>query len=332
MSDGLIGAARRLVDGTPLERPARAAVSGARRVLRGNPPPTAAAAPAASPAVGSPPMFVPPGHFYSPIPSVDDVAAHARRWATWEQGFPESIPGVDLRVDAQLALLDELAPLYADADFPNDQVAGRRYWYDNHSFGHGDGLMLHLMLRHLRPQRFIEIGSGFSSCMTLDTVERWLDWGTALTLVEPYPQQLHELLLPGDDDRFTLRVEGVQSVPLDVFRALGAGDVLFIDSTHVSRVGSDVNREIFEVLPALQPGVYVHLHDIFYPFDYPPPWVDEGRGWTEAYVLRAFLQYNDTFEIVLWNHMLHVKEPERMARDFPVWSRNSGGSIWLRKR
>jgi hypothetical protein len=86
------------------------------------------------------------------------------------------------------------------------------------------------------------------------------------------------------------------------------------------------------VLPALQSGVYVHLHDIFYPFDYPPPWVAEGRGWTEAYVLHAFLAYNEAFEIVLWNHMLQVKELARMTRDFPVWTRNPGGSIWLRKR
>jgi len=274
-------------------------------------------------------MFVPPGHFYSPVPSADDVAEYGRRWA---EGPPEAIPGVDLRLDAQLALLDELAPLYAEADFPEHQVEGRRYWYDNHSYGHGDGLMLHLMLRHLRPARFVEIGSGFSSCMTLDTVDRWLDWSTELTMIEPYPQQLHDLLLPGDDARFTLLHQGVQSVPNDVFRALGAGDVLFIDSTHVSRVGSDVNHEIFEVLPALQSGVYVHLHDIFYPFDYPPHWVEEGRGWTEGYVLHAFLQYNDAFEIVLWNHLLAVKTPDRMARDFPVWTQNPGGAIWLRKR
>lgn len=211
-------------------------------------------------------------------------------------------------------------------------MEGRRFWYDNHSFGHGDALMLHLMLRHLRPARMVEVGSGFSSCVTLDTVERWLDWGTELTLIEPYPQQLRDLILPGDEARFTLREEGVQSVPLDVFRTLGAGDVLFIDSTHVSRAGSDVNHEIFEVLPALQSGVYVHLHDIFYPFEYPPTWVEEGRGWTEAYVLHAFLQYNEAFEIVLWNHMLRAKEWERMARDFPVWTVNTGGSIWLRKR
>jgi hypothetical protein len=332
VSDGIVGSARRLVAGTPLERPARAVASRARRVLRGAPGSPPAPVPASGREIGpesSAPMFVAAGHFYSPIPSRDDVDAYVRHW---NEGFPESIPGVDLRLDAQRALLDELAPMYADADFPEDQVAGRRYWYDNHSFGHGDGLMLHLMLRHLRPQRFIEIGSGFSSCMTLDTVERWLDWGTEITMIEPYPQQLHDLLQPGDDERFTLRVEGVQSVPTDVFRTLGAGDVLFIDSTHVSRVGSDVNHEIFEVLPALQSGVYVHLHDIFYPFDYPPPWVEEGRGWTEAYVLRAFLQYNDAFEIVLWNHLLHVEEMERMARDFPAWTRNSGGSIWLRKR
>ncbi|MFI5045941.1 MAG: class I SAM-dependent methyltransferase, partial [Acidimicrobiia bacterium] len=103
-----------------------------------------------------------------------------------------------------------------------------------------------------------------------------------------------------------------------------------IDSTHVSRVGSDVNYEIFEVLPALQPGVYVHFHDIFYPFEYPLQWVEEGRGWNEAYVLRAFLEYNDEFEIVLFNDLLALRAAEKIAREIPLWTR--GGSLWLRKR
>ena len=78
-----------------------------------------------------------PWPYPRPVPSADDVAEYGRRWA---EGPPEAIPGVDLRLDAQLALLDDLAPLYAEADFPEHQVEGRRYWYDNHSYGHGDGL------------------------------------------------------------------------------------------------------------------------------------------------------------------------------------------------
>lgn len=339
MSDGVIGAARRLVAGTPLEGPARAAAGGVRRVLRGDqatPAPAPEATPGSGPQVPPdptadvpPPMFAPPGHFYSPVPSAADVAAYVARSVT---APPDELAGIDLRLDAQVALLDELAPLYADADFPETQQADRRYWYENHSFGYSDALMLHLMLRHLRPPRMIEIGSGWSSCMTLDTIEQHLDWSTELTMIEPYPHQLHVLLHDGDLERFRLLDRGVQEVPLDEFRALAAGDVLFIDSTHVSRVGSDVNYEIFEVLPALASGVYVHFHDIFYPFDYPVDWVQQGRGWNEAYLLRAFLEFNDDFEIVLWNELLHRRHPDRMERDFPLTRRNTGGSIWLRRR
>jgi hypothetical protein len=337
MSDGLIGAARRLVAGTPLEGPARAAAGGVRRILRGDAPPPVAEVPPGSRPQPPPdaaaevpaPMFAPPGHFYSPVPSAADVAAYVARSAV---APPDELAAIDLRLDAQRALLDQLAPLYAEADFPETQQPDRRYWYENHSFSYGDALMLHLMLRHLRPPRMIEIGSGWSSCMTLDTIEHHLDWSTELTMIEPYPHQLHVLLHDGDLERFRLLDQGVQEVPIEEFRALGAGDVLFIDSTHVSRVGSDVNYEIFEVLPALASGVYVHFHDIFYPFDYPVDWVQEGRGWNEAYVLRAFLEYNDEFEIVLWNDLLHGRHPDRMERDFPLTRRNPGGSIWLRRR
>src|SRR5262249_3816423 len=113
---------------------------------------------------------------------------------------------------------------------------------------------------------------------------------------------------------------------------LGANDILFIDSTHVSKLNSDVNYELFEILPALQSGVYVHLHDILYPFEYPLDWAEEGRGWNEAYLLRAFLAYNDEFEIVLFNDLVWLRFTDDLRRDFPLWGRNPGGSIWLRKR
>ena len=164
----------------------------------------------------------------------------------------------------------------------------------------------------------------------LDTSERYLDWSPRITMIEPYPEQVQELVHPGDLDRVALLSDPVQQVPLSVFAALEAGDVLFIDSTHVSRVGSDVNYEIFEILPALQPGVFVHFHDIFYPFEYPLSWVEEGRGWNEAYVLRAFLEFNDDFEIVLFNDFLAVRAADKIAREMPLWTR--GGSLWLRKR
>lgn len=138
------------------------------------------------------------------------------------------------------------------------------------------------MLRYLRPKRIIEIGSGWSSACTVDTVEHSLGKDCAVTFIEPFPSLLLELI--GEAQLKTTIIESrVQDVPLDAFRSLERGDVLFIDSTHVLRTGSDVCYELFEVLPLLPPGVVDHFHDMFWPFEYPRPWaVDENRSWKRA--------------------------------------------------
>ncbi len=325
---GLVEQARQLVRGTPLEDPSRALARRLRRVLYGDRPPDAGAGAAAPLDGNTPPMFVEPGHFYSPVPSVADVAAHRDRMSGPR---PEALAAIDLRLPEQSSLLDGFRAFYAEQPFPEQRSAATRYWFENHSFGYGDALALYCMLRHVEPARVIEVGSGWSSCVLLDTCERFLGWSPQITMIEPYPEQLRQLLHPGDEERFRLLDQPIQRVPLDEFRSLESGDVLFIDSTHVARVGSDVNHEIFEVLPVLAPGTYVHFHDIFYPFDYPIDWVEEGRGWNEAYVLRAFLEYNRDFEIVLFNDLVHQRFPERFAADFPLWARNPGASFWLRK-
>jgi hypothetical protein len=120
-------------------------------------------------------------------------------------------------------------------------------------------------------------------------------------------------------------------VGLDPFLALERNDILFIDSSHVVKIGSDVNFLLGEVLPRLRPGVYVHVHDIFYPFEYPEAWIAEGRVWGEAYALKAFLTFNATFEIVLFNTYLERFHREIFEREMPLCLRNEGGSIWLRR-
>ena len=112
------------------------------------------------------------------------------------------------------------------------------------------------------------------------------------TFIEPHPKLLKSLLKQGDLERIEIVPRPLQDVDLELFESLRANDILFIDSTHVAKIGSDVNRIFFEILPALATGVYVHFHDIFYPFEYPREWIYEGRAWNEAYMLRAFLMYN----------------------------------------
>jgi hypothetical protein len=187
------------------------------------------------------------------------------------------------------------------------------------------------MIRYARPRRIIEVGSGYSSCVTLDTNELFFDNRIVCTFVEPYPQRLHMLLRQGDLEHIEILDLSVQRVPLDRFRALEANDILFIDSTHVAKIGSDVNYVFAEILPALRPGVYVHFHDIFYPFEYPKEWIYEGRAWNEAYLLRGFLAFNSAYEIILFNTFLERFHRERFVRRMPLCLKNEGASIWLRR-
>jgi len=244
------------------------------------------------------PVAYPPGHYYSPLPARRDL----------ERTGPVEIAGIDLRRDAQLALLAQL-----DAVTPT----GPRYDDpDNGWFPPIDAAVYESMIRRHRPTRVVEVGCGYSTAALFDA-------GAAphVTLIDPSLDRVHRLLSPDDLQRCDVHEARLQDVPLSIFLGLDAGDVLFVDSTHVTKCGSDVNRMIFEILPALACGVIVHFHDVFYPFEYPDEWVREGRGWNETYLLRAFLEYNDAFEIVLWNHMLAVHG--HLTGDC--------GSIWLQK-
>lgn len=273
--------------------------------------------------------FVPNGHFYSPIPSKAEIARdHDKIFGT----ISDSIPGVDLNTAEQQRLLGEISAFYSDLPFTPASAEGLRYHYENPAYSYSDGILLNGMIRFLKPRRVIEIGSGYTSAMFLDTNERWFDNSIACTFIEPYPQLLYSLLKEGDADRIRVFPTRLQDVELSIFSELEANDILFIDSTHVSRVGSDVNYIFFQILPLLKPGVHVHFHDIFYPFEYPMPWIEEGRAWNELYLLRTFLQYNREFEIVLFNTYLEHFFTEFFERKMPLCLKNPGGSIWLRKR
>ncbi|MBW9214118.1 class I SAM-dependent methyltransferase [Mumia sp. zg.B53] len=156
------------------------------------------------------------------------------------------------------------------------------------------------------PRRYIEIGSGFSSAVLLDINDEWRrDDPIELTFIDPHPERLESILREGDRASCTIIPTQVQAVDLRVFDQLQPGDVLFIDSTHLAKAGSDVLTEIFEILPRLAVGVRIHLHDISYPFDYPTSWlVEQNRSWNEAYFLRAFLMYNTHFAVHLWTDFL----------------------------
>jgi hypothetical protein len=276
---------------------------------------------------GSEPLFVPPGHFYSPIPSMKDLKLNEIEIFD----FPSEVRGVDLNQNGQLARLEEFIELSAQQPFTPEAIPGRRYYLDNINFSYNDAIVLFCMMRHLKPRRIIEVGSGHSSCAMLDVNELFFNDSIEFTFIEPHPELLRSLIKDSDLSQIRLLDQKVQDVDAGIFRELKASDILFIDSSHVSKTGSDLNYLLFKVLPLLNEGVVVHFHDIFYPFEYPKEWAFQGRAWNEVYLLRAFLQYNDAFEIQFFNSFLNHYYRDRIASASPLWMRGPGGSLWLKK-
>ena len=274
-------------------------------------------------------FYVPPGHFYSPIPSLEYVRNNLNNIF---KPLPRIIPGIDLRESQQMELLQSLKIYYDQVPFSEKKQNDTRFYFNNPSYSYLDAIFLYSIIRHKKPRRIIEIGSGFSTCVMLDTNDLYFDGNKiAITCIEPYPDLLLSLLKPGDIDQITLIAKDLQQVDLKIFGQLEENDILFIDSTHVSKIGSDVNYEIFELLPSLAPGVLIHFHDIFFPFEYPLDWVLENRGWNELYLLRAFLQYTDSFNIVLFSSFLINFFENYFSENMPMCLRNSGGNIWIQR-
>jgi uncharacterized UPF0146 family protein len=279
--------------------------------------------------------FAPPGHYYSPIPSGADVDALGQTTVSPE---PDTCRGVDLRIPEQLARLAALQPFADDLMFSNEPGQATRYYLDNDSFAPGDAVFLSTLMRQRRPSRIVEIGAGYSTAVMCDVNERYLDRAVRIDAVDPEPARVRALLRGDEDDMLTIHETIVQQVPFSLFTSLRANDILFVDSSHVLKLGSDVGLILFEVLPRLEPGVFVHFHDIAWPFEYPIDWYREGRAWNEAYALRAFLAYNPTFPIVLFANYLLRYHREVVRRHMPLATRQPRGipdyeatacSLWL---
>jgi predicted O-methyltransferase YrrM len=265
---------------------------------------------------------VPPGHYHSPVPALDVVE---RRAAELYAPRPD-LPGIDLRQTGQLELAAELSRYQPDPAVVDGDGTATRYRTDNAYFHHADGLVYHLLLRHWQPRRIIEVGSGFSTALLLDTADRHFATAPAITAIEPNPQRLRSLLR--QQDEIDVIARDVQDVDADLFTSLRAGDVLFIDSSHVAKTGSDVNRLFLEVVPALPAGVFVHVHDMFFP-DYPQAFVFGGMAWNEAYLVRALLVGSSRLRIRWWNSYLAACHRDEVMRLLPAWGSVGCSSLWL---
>ncbi len=269
--------------------------------------------------------FVPTGHFYSAVPSVETKENFSF------PNYPENtLGGITLNEDKQLFLLKTFKRYHDECPFSVDKVEGARYYFNNSAYSYGDAIVLQSMIRNLQPKRYIEVGSGFSSAAVLDTLNDF-NIDCSCTFIEPYPELPESLLLKNDNEKVRIVSSGIQDIELQLFQELEEDDILFIDSTHVSKLSSDVNYIIHEILPILNSGVMIHFHDIIWPFEYPEEWVKEGRAWNESYILRAFLQYNSAFEIKFFSTYLYAKHQDWIKMNLPKIAINPGGNIWLRK-
>jgi hypothetical protein len=275
--------------------------------------------------------WVPPGHFYSPIVDpADKSVQEAMRREAQPDVAPETF-GVS--ADEMLRWFDKMARHYKTNPFPEQKTPGRLYYYANPNFPLADALALMAVMLENRPRRLVEIGSGFSTCAAIEISEAHLGGGVQMAMIDPHPEFVLNLL--GDSSRYRDRVlpSKVQDAPLGLFRELQRGDILFIDSSHVAKTGSDVADYVFRILPVLAPGVLVHIHDIFYPFEYPEMWIaEQNRSWNEAYLVRAFLQGNSQFRVLFFTDWFYKCRRELVADSMPLCIEHRGGSLWIESR
>ena len=273
---------------------------------------------------GELPMFVPPGHFYSPV--VDPKTLSFSR----ERTMVMSVPGIRIDHDDMLRRWNKFSGALEGMPFKAEASDDCRYRFDNNSFSYGDASVLYAMIRTFQPKRIVEIGGGWASACFVDSIQAG-ERPCLFTMVEPFPELVMKTV--GPPPPFVNLVRSpIQEVPASSFTSLESNDVLFIDSTHVAKTGSDVLYIFFEILPLLKPGVLIHFHDIFWPFEYPDTWViNENRSWNETYFLRSFLYNNPAYTILFFNDFFSIFFRSQVEASYPLFLRNPGGSIWLQK-
>jgi hypothetical protein len=269
-------------------------------------------------------------HFYEPIP--DTRTLKDELWLK-----QSSLVGVEIDDEEIVRLLSEFRAKYKEEydRFPRKESGDPfAYYFYNETFGSVDGEIYYSMIRHFRPKRIIEIGCGKSTLLASKAVLKNMEDQENVQLlgVEPYPSEVMRRGFPGLSE---LRECKAQDVEIDEFLELEANDILFVDSSHVLKIGSDVQYIFLEVLPRLKKGVLVHFHDVFLPLEYPKEWVlGERKFWNEQYFLHAFLISNKAFEVLWPGNYMHLRHPQELEKAFGSYDREFvvPGSFWMRNR
>ncbi len=258
--------------------------------------------------------------YYSPIPDLRALPADV-----WDRR--SELRGVDLDLDAAFTRAEAMLGRWAGELRDGDPVA-----LPNESYSWGDAHLLHAMVRELRPGRVFELGSGQSTLVLAGACRRNAAEGDPVhyEVVDPYPT----VAPPGTPGIAAFRQDRAETLTGAWFEQLGEGDMLFVDTTHTVKLGSDVNRIVLDVLPVLRPGVIVHFHDVFLPYEYPRAWLEDyGLYWSEQYLLQAFLSGNPAWEVVVPLHALARQDEARLRAVLPGAPAGLGpGAFWIRRR
>ncbi len=281
-----------------------------------------------------------PGHFYSVIPSVQ---------SSFNEDGMVKFDKIDFNEDSHKKIIQELPNYLIDYDNEfsqnfnlnnkshkiNENQQKGRYTLVNGSFEWMDGRMLYYFIQKNQPKRIIEIGSGNSTLLMYNTIQKF-NLNTQITCIEPYPFKFLEDL--HNTGKINLMKEKLENINLDLFKTLEANDILFIDSSHVGKLNSDVLYYFTKIFPVLNKNVIIHIHDIFFPYEYPSDWIRDGRFWNEQYFLYTFLQYNTKFKVKYCNsysgykyknELIDLQKNTYEIKNNLANQFYTGGSIWL---
>jgi predicted O-methyltransferase YrrM len=241
---------------------------------------------------------------------------------------------IDWDVEHQLEVAGEVGEFVEELrDVPQDSKDPTVYCWNNNFWNNADALVQYGLMRGRQPRRVVEVGCGWSSLLLARALRQNESAGgsrTEVVQIEPYPRKEIMASLP---EHWRQHVSILQRAPFSIFEDLAAGDVLFYDGSHCAKVASDVNWFFFQVLPRLASGVLIHLHDVFFPRQYPEHWIFErGQTWNEQFVLQAFLMHNERYRVEICNSYLFDKHAAILKELYRGVQPAHGVSIWLRKR
>ena len=272
-----------------------------------------------------------PVHYYSPIP---DTRILRRKPELWSREL--ALDALDINVNEQKNLLETIYRLFHDEymAFPSERTNNpTQYYLNNGSFGFVSGQMHYGMIRHFKPKKVIEIGSGYSTLVSLAALRKNAAEGYQYEFItiDPYPPSFIKNDTHGIQQRITKKVEDID---ISFFDCLSENDMLFIDSSHTVKIGGDVNFLILEVLPKLKKGAIVHIHDIQFPYEYSKSYaLKEHLFWEEQYLVQAFLMYNNSFKILWCASYMHYKYPELLTQYFSPYPKNRvPTSLYIQKK